>query len=150
MIRLSGGMLLVVVLMGLVLGVIVADQTDSAAEASLSMDYDTGYLYVGDDRIDEPVVDETGTPITNLSAGASPIADHPANVADWSPWRVMDTITQQSLRVSLWTATLTAKTIHRSGVPVAWWVQGLEVGVPFAAVGYAGLQFRSAVRGGRR
>ncbi|MCQ4334614.1 hypothetical protein KM295_14235 [Natronomonas sp. F2-12] len=150
MIRLSGGMLLVVVLAGAVLGVVVADQTDSAAQASLSMDYDTGYLYVGDDRIDEPVVDETGTPITNLSAGASPIADHPANVVDWSPWRVMDTMTRQLLQLAFWTATATAKTIHRSGVPVAWWVQGLELGVPGFAVGYVGLQVRSIVRGGRR
>jgi hypothetical protein len=149
-IRLSGGMLVVVLLTGVMMGVVVADNTDSASEATISMDYDTGQPYVAGEPLGPPMLNQNGRPITNISAGEKPIAEHPVNVVDWSPYRVSDAITKQGLQMVFWTATVTAQTIHRSPMPVDWWVQVVDVGVLLVMFGYPALKTRSLVKSQRR
>jgi hypothetical protein len=136
MLRLSGFSLLLLTLTGLMMGVMVADQADSQAEATIEIDYETGQLYVAEEPVGEPMTTKNGTSMFSAEAYDRPLADVPGNVVDFSIGRVQITLLQTTCNLTFAIATMTGQFILATPIPVAIWMEGIEVGTLLVMGGY--------------
>jgi hypothetical protein len=136
MLRLSGFSLLLLTLTGLMMGVMVADQADSQQEATIEIDYETGQLYVAEEAVGEPMTTVNNTSIFQPSAHELPMADVPGNTVDFSFIRAQMRLTQTMFDLTFAVATMTAQFILATPIPVAIWMEAIEVGTLLVMGGY--------------